>query len=157
MYLRALAITGAATAAAALLGSVASNGVRSRWYRRLRKPGFQPPPEVFPVVWTSLYADIAFTSAAALDDADQTDDQRQGFLSALVVNLALNAGWSWAFFRFHNLPLSVAAAAALAASSTDLARRAGAAKTSLGWALAPYALWCAYATVLTARIRALNS
>src|SRR5437868_5974479 len=31
------------------------------WYRRLRKPGYNPPQLVFPAVWTGLYALIALS------------------------------------------------------------------------------------------------
>ena len=31
------------------------------------KPRYQPPPQVFPVVLTLLYSDIAVTSAATID------------------------------------------------------------------------------------------
>jgi tryptophan-rich sensory protein len=74
----------------------------------------------------------------------------------LFVNLALNASWSWCFFRYRNLPLSVAVAGVLAVSSADLARRAGRVRPALGWALVPYAAWCAFATLLSARIKDLN-
>ena len=36
---------------------------KSRWYRALEKPPWQPPPETFGVVWTPLYAIIAAVSA----------------------------------------------------------------------------------------------
>ena len=53
-----------ATAMAAVAGSVASQqGVRG-WYTKIRKPGYVPPNAVFPVAWTTLYVDIAATSAA---------------------------------------------------------------------------------------------
>ena len=53
-----LATTAAAAAATAVAGSVATDP-SSSWYRRLRKPAWQPPPSIFPVVWTALYADLA--------------------------------------------------------------------------------------------------
>ena len=51
---------------------------------------------------------------------------------------------------------SVVAAAALAVSSADLARRAADADPKLGAALAPYPLWCGFATVLSGDIWRLN-
>jgi tryptophan-rich sensory protein len=56
----------------------------------------------------------------------------------------------------RNLPLSVIVAVALAASSTDLAARAGRVRPALGWALSPYAAWCTFAAVLSNHIRVLN-
>jgi tryptophan-rich sensory protein len=149
-----LATTAAAVAATALAGSAASRDVRSRWYARLRKPPIQPPGAVFPVVWTALYADIAVSSAATLDAlrADGRDAEAAAFGRALAANLVLNGTWSWVFFRWHRLGAAVAVAAALAASSADLARRAGRARPAAGAALGPYAAWCSFATVLSAEI-----
>ena len=155
---KALLGTGLATAAAAVAGSAASSrGVRD-WYTTIRKLRYVPPNAVFPIAWTTLYADIAVTSAAAIDRfrADGRHGKARSYVAALGVNLVLNAAWSWVFFAKHRLAGSAAAAAALAASSADLARRAGEADVKLGAALAPYPLWCGFATVLSADIWRLN-
>ncbi len=154
MTRRTLAATSVAVAATAAVGSLASRDVRSTWYARLRKPAFQPPGEVFPVVWTALYADIAVTSATAIDRLrdDGRGPEADALARALAVNLALNASWSWVFFAAHRLRSAVVVAGALAASSADLTRRVGRADRRAGAALAPYAVWCAFATVLSAAI-----
>src|SRR5699024_11889414 len=56
---------GAQVVAAAALGSWASDP-SSRWYRRLDKPDFQPPPAAFPIVWSSLYGAIWAASTATI-------------------------------------------------------------------------------------------
>lgn len=155
---KALIGTGLATAAAAVAGSVASReGVRG-WYTKIRKPDYVPPNAVFPIAWTTLYVDIAATSAAVIDRfrAEGRDDKAFAYIAALGSNLALNAGWSWVFFARRQLGPSVLVAAALAASSADLARRAGDADLKYGAALAPYPLWCTFATVMSADIWRLN-
>lgn len=159
-----LLTTGVQTAATAVFGSLATaSGVNSAWYAKLRKPSFQPPPSVFPVAWTVLYTDIALTSAAVLgrlQDESATEDARReerGYRRALALNLVLNAGWSWSFFARKDTRLATVTAAALAVSSTDLARRAGRARGSYGLALLPYAGWCTFATALSGRIHQLNS
>lgn len=151
---RRLLATSTAVAATAVAGSVASQDVGGTWYRRLDKPAFQPPGAVFPVVWTALYADIAATTAAASSTlADRGERERASSLHrALGVNLVLNASWSWVFFRFHRLGPAVVVAGALAASSTDLVRRVGQVDRRAGAALAPYAAWCTFATVLSTAI-----
>jgi len=137
--------------AAAALGSAAtSSGMRSRWYRRLRKPAIQPPGPVFPVVWTGLYASIALASVDA--QAQMSPAAARTYRRKLALNMALNAGWCWSFFRGHRLVPSIAVAGALSASSADLARTAGAASPRAGWALVPYAAWNSFATVLTTAI-----
>ncbi|WP_338760139.1 TspO/MBR family protein [Nocardia vulneris] len=140
--------TGAAVAATALIGSAAA-GPGSAWYRRVDKPGYQPPSAVFPIAWTLLYGDIAVTSAYALDNA--AEPEKRSLRAALAVNLVLNASWSWVFFRAHRLGAATAVAAALTASSADLSRRV-ATTHPVGRACAAYPAWCAFATVLSAGI-----
>ncbi len=155
---KAIIGTALATAAAAVVGSVASREGVETWYPKLRKPSFNPPNAAFPIAWTTLYVDIAVTSASAINRfrADGDDAKAQAYTAALGANLVLNAGWSWLFFKAHKLGLSAVAAAALAASSADLARRAGDADPKLGVALAPYPLWCSFATLLSSEIWRLN-
>ena len=150
--------TALATAAAAVAGSVASRQGVETWYPKLHKPRYNPPNAVFPIAWTTLYADIAATSAATIDRfrADGEDSKANAYIAALGANLVLNAGWSWVFFKMHKLGPSVIAAGALAASSADLARRAADADPKFGAALAPYPLWCSFATLLSADIWRLN-
>lgn len=137
--------------AAAALGSVATaSGVKSTWYRSLRKPAIQPPPVVFPVVWTALYAQTALASADA--QVHMTPWEARTYRRKLAFNMALNAGWCWSFFRGHRLVPSIAVAGALAVSSADLARTAGRVSDRAGWSLAPYTAWNTFATVLTTAI-----
>ncbi|HTY33004.1 TspO/MBR family protein [Mycobacterium sp.] len=153
-----LAATTVAIAVAAATGSIASTRSVPVWYARLRKPPYRPPNAAFPVVWTALYADIAATSAVAIDRmraAGQHDEARR-YAAALGVNLLINAGWSWLFFRYHKLGASAVGAAILTASSADLARRTAQADPRAGAALSPYPLWCAFATVLATGIWRLN-
>lgn len=155
---KVLVATSLATAAAAIAGSVTSReGVRG-WYTTARKPDYVPPNAVFPVAWTALYVDIATTSAGVINRFRASGEHAKSrrYVGALGLNLALNAGWSWIFFGRRKLGAASLAAAALAASSADLARRAADADPKLGVALAPYPLWCSFATVLSTDIWRLN-
>ncbi|TXI62234.1 TspO/MBR family protein [Mycolicibacterium mageritense] len=153
-----LTATAAATLATALVGGLASRPAASPWYAALRKPSFQPPRQAFPVVWPLLYTDIAVTSAATLEElhAENRSDEARAFGTALAANLVMNAGWSWIFFSQRRLGAAAVAAAALTVSSADLTRRVGKAAPGRGAALAPYPLWCAFATLLSTRIWMLN-
>ncbi len=155
--LRNLALTSAATVATAVAGSLATKP-DSAWYRSLDLPAWQPPPAAFPVVWTALYADIAASSAAALNAYDKAGDAegRSTYLKAFGTNLALNAAWSAVFWRSRRPWAAAAHAALLTASSADLARRAGQSSKGAGIALSPYAVWCGFATVLSAAIARRN-
>jgi translocator protein len=153
-----LAATTLAVGATAGIGSVASQPRITRWYSRLKKPRYVPPNEVFPIAWTTLYADIAVTSATAIDRLRATgrDDEARKYTIALAANLILNAGWSWLFFRYQKLGASAIGAAVLAASSADLARRTAEADPRAGAALVPYPLWCSFATLMSGHIWVLN-
>lgn len=150
MISRTLAGVSSAVAATALAGSLASKDASSGWYRALDKPAFQPPAAAFPIVWTGLYATIAAAATSTLERAEP--DEAHRYRRALAANLVLNASWSWVFFRAHRVGPAVGVAAALAASSAELASRSGRLSRPAGWALAPYAAWCGFATVLNAAI-----
>ena len=151
-----LAATTLAVAAAAGIGGIASRP--GTWYSRLKKPSYVPPKAVFPVAWTSLYTDIAATSAAAVDRlrAAGRHDEARNYVLALGINLILNAGWSWLFFKYRKLGASTVGAAVLAASSADLTRRTALADPRAGVALLPYPLWSAFATAMSGHIWVLN-
>jgi tryptophan-rich sensory protein len=157
MRAKALVTTSGAVSLTAVIGSLASRPAESAWYARLKKPPFQPPRQAFPIVWPILYADIAAVSASTLDHLGEQDrEQARTYAALLAANLALNAGWTWLFFTRRQLGASTLAAAALTASSADLTRRATAVRGASGAVLGLYPLWCAFATLLTARIWQLN-
>ncbi len=150
-------IAGAAVVACAVAGSVATKP-DSRWYRSLDKPSWQPPPLAFPLVWTALYADVAASAASTLTAYDRAGDAsgRSAYLKAFGTNLALNAGWSWVFWRARRPGLAAVESALLTASGLDLARRSARVRCPAGAALLPYAAWCGFATVLSAAIARRN-
>jgi translocator protein len=157
MHIKTLASTVGAVFATAALGRLASRPAESTWYARLKKPSFQPPRQVFPIVWPLLYADIAAVSASTLDHLrDHNRGQARTYTALLGANLAMNAGWTWLFFSRRQLGVSALAAAALTASSADLTRRAIAARGPSGAVLGLYPAWCAFATLLSTRIWQLN-
>lgn len=135
-----------AVTAAAVAGGVAS-GSGSTWYRHLRRPRWQPPASVFGPVWTGLYALIAYAGGTAWNNS--SPQQRRRFTTAYAANLALNAGWTWTFFRARRLPLAAAHAAAIEVSTLDLIRRAQRSSPRAAAALVPYAVWNAFATALS--------
>ncbi len=154
---RTLGRTSAVVAAAAVTGSLLTDPT-SRWYRRLDKPAWQPPPTAFPVVWTGLYADVALVSAVAsswLAESGRAQESRE-LEQALALNMALNAAWTGLFFRSRRPWLATAECAVLTLSSADLARRAGAAGRGKAVAIGAYAAWCGFATLLSGSIARRN-
>jgi translocator protein len=153
-----LAKTAGAVFVTAALGGLASRPAESTWYARLKKPSFQPPRQVFPIVWPILYADIAAVSASTVDHFQDQQQHRKAraYTGLLAANLVLNGAWTWLFFTRRQLGASAVAAAALTASSADLTRRAVDARGGRAAVLGLYPLWCAFATLLSGRIWWLN-
>lgn len=153
----ALATTTATVVAAAVVGSLAS-APDSAYYESLSKPSWNPPNAVFPVTWTVLYSDIAVVTGLTLAELREQARDAEGrrYLTAVVINLVLNGGWSWAFFQAKNPAVSAVWAGVLAASSTDLVRRTWRVRRVKGAALSPYAAWAIFATALSAEIWRLN-
>ena len=148
---KVLACTSAAVAATALIGASAVDA-RGPWFRTLRTPDWQPPPQAFGPVWTVLYADIAVTSAVALSRLPE----RAGYARALAGNLALNAAWTLVFWGAKNPRAATAEAALLTASSADLVARTARVSPGAAAALVPYVAWSAFATTLSAAIARRN-
>jgi tryptophan-rich sensory protein len=152
-----LIATTAAVVATSTLGGLATRpAIQSVWYRQLRKPPYQSPRAVFPVVWPARYLDIAVASGSPVDKLRDARDGRaaRADLGALGLNLVLDAGW--VFFNRRRLAAAVALNAALTASSADLARRAIAVRGTRAVPLVLYPAWCAFAFVLSTHIWLLN-
>ena len=147
------ALTSAAVTATAVLGGIGT-APGTRWYRALDKPPWQPPAAAFGPVWTALYVLLAVAGGRSL--ATARGRARRRYLRAYLANLALNAGWTWLFFRARRPGAATAEAVLLAASTTDLARRSWALDRAAGAALVPYAAWTTFAAALTAAVARRN-
>lgn len=71
----------------------------------IAQPPLSPPPLVFPVVWTILYALMGISAAWVALTAD-TLERRQG-LWIFGLQLAMNFFWSILFFRFQMFGLAL--------------------------------------------------
>ena len=153
--LLALAGFGLATAGAALYGARYSrNGSRDRWYRSLDKPKFTPPDQAFPVVWTTLYALIAWSGWRVWSAAPSRE--RDHALRLWLSQLVANAQWSKLFFGQHRPTSALADVVALEGSILGYIKAARKVDRAAGNAFIPYAAWVAFATVLNAEIVRLN-
>jgi benzodiazapine receptor len=135
---------------AALLGGLATDP-DSRWFRDLQKPRWYPPPQAFGIVWTGLYAGIAWASGEVLARGGG-----RSFGRAYTVNLVLNAAWTPVFFRARRPWAAAVESALLTASTVDLVRRAAPVSPAATLVLTPYAAWTAFATSLTVAIARRN-
>jgi tryptophan-rich sensory protein len=154
----ALAGFGLVTAGAAWYGTRNGrnrrNGGRNSPYRELDKPSFAPPDVVLPVVWTSLYALIAWSGWRVWSAAPSR--QRNAALRLWISQLAANAKWSKFFFGQHRPKLALADVVALEAMIMSYMSAARKVDRAAANAFIPYAAWVAYASVLNAEITRRN-
>jgi translocator protein len=136
--------------AAAATGLVWTPG---EWYAQLHKPSWTPPDWLFGPVWSALYL---MMGVAAWLVWRRGGHAARGALALFLVQLALNAAWTPAFFGLRNpglgliviLALWIAIAAAINAFWRQ--HRAAAAL------LVPYWAWVTYATALNFAVWRLN-
>jgi len=86
------------TFAAAAVGTLASTHA-AQFYGRLMLPTWAPSASVFGPVWTVLYLLMAFSAWRIWQRAGANGAYVP--LTLYLVQLALNALWSWLFFEWH--------------------------------------------------------
>lgn len=138
-----------------LSASAALGGVFFRpgdWYGTLAKPAWTPPGAIFGPVWTLLYAAMAVAAWLVW--------RRKGFANGAmafwIIQLGLNAAWSWLFFGLHRPDLALVDILALAAAVALTAGLFLRASAPAGWLMVPYFLWVAFAAALNTAIWRLN-
>ena len=93
----ALAATALVAPALASLSDSPSRSLSTKvWYALLRKPRFNPPKAVFPVVWTLL--DGALAVGAYRLARQPSTPERNRALGLFATNVAMITGWSKLFF-----------------------------------------------------------
>lgn len=131
---------------AAGIGAIASVNAAT-FYARLAQPAWAPPAAAFGPVWTTLYALMAIAAWLVWRQAGFRD--ARGALTLFLIQLAVNALWSWLFFVWH---LGAAAFVGtlvlwglIAATLVTFWRESWPA----GALLLPYLAWVTLATALT--------
>lgn len=139
--------------AAAALGGRASIEAGS-FYEKLVRPTWAPPPEIFGPVWTILYAMMGI--AAWLVWRVAGFHAARAVLGLFLVQLAINALWSWLFFAwrmgawaFVDIAVLWVLVAATVVGFWRIRRLAGA-------LLVPYLLWLGFAMALNHAVWKLN-
>jgi tryptophan-rich sensory protein len=133
---------------------VGSRFLPDEWYRSIKKPSWNPPNWLFAPVWTVLYLLMALSAWLVW--------REYGFRSAalplalFLVQLALNAIWTWLFFGRHrpNLALAEIAVFWLILVATIISFW-GVHRTAAAL-LVPYLVWTSFATLLNFTIWRLN-
>lgn len=136
-------------------GWVGANFLPGEWYAALTKPAWTPPNLVFAPVWTALY--VLMGVAAWLVWRKAGFAGARTALTLFLVQLALNALWSYLFFGVHLLLLAffeVVVLWLLILTTALSFRRIAPAAAAL---LIPYLCWVACASALNFELWRLNS
>jgi benzodiazapine receptor len=137
------------TAVAAAAGAIAS-AKAAAFYTLLSKPDWAPSPLLFGPVWTMLY--ILMAIAAWLVWRQDGLSGAKGPLVLYVIQLALNALWTWLFFRWRQGEAAIVEIIVLwlfvLLTLVIFWRR----NILAGILLLPYWAWVTFATALTMEV-----
>jgi tryptophan-rich sensory protein len=134
------------TFAAAWIGGTASSGAGG-FYGELARPGWAPPAWLFGPVWTLLY--ILMGLGAWLVWRKRGVPGVSTALALYVVQLALNALWTWLFFAWRSGAAAFIEILVLLAVLAATFVRFRKASSAAALMLVPYILWTGFATILT--------
>jgi len=132
----------------------AAVGARFRpgaWHAGLRKPSWTPPNWLFAPVWTLLYAMMAVAAWLAWQGVGLSWES-----GLFLVQLVLNAAWTWLFFGLKRPALALADILALWLAIAATLVTFWQLRPLAGLLLAPYLAWVTFAAALNAALWRLN-
>ncbi|MBX6331484.1 MAG: tryptophan-rich sensory protein [Gemmatimonadaceae bacterium] len=132
--------------AAAAIGGVASADAGA-FYRQLARPAWAPPGWLFDPVWTVLYLLIGI-AAWLVWEARGVRGARVA-LALFVVQLAVNALWTWLFFAWRRGALALVDVVVLWVLIVITAALFWRVRPLAGVLLLPYLGWVTFASALT--------
>ena len=137
----------------AAIGAVASVQAAA-FYQQLAQPSWAPPSSVFGPVWSVLYALMGV--AAWLVWREGGWRRQRGVLALFVLQLALNALWSWLFFGWHRGALAFADIVLLWLLIVATLVGFWRVRPLAGALLLPYLCWVSFAAALNFAVWHLN-
>lgn len=144
-------------AALALTFSAAYAGSRfpaDAWYAGLSKPPWNPPNWLFGPVWGVLYVLMAVAAWLVWREAGLVGAAVP--LGVFVVQLGLNAAWSWLFFGRHELGVALVEIVVLWGAIVGTMVGFWRVRPIGGVLLVPYLVWVTFAAVLNFTLWRLN-
>jgi benzodiazapine receptor len=140
--------------AALAAGWVGSRFMPGEWYASLAKPTWTPPDAVFAPVWTALY--VLMGIAAWMTWREAGFSGAAAPLVLFIVQLGLNALWSYLFFGAHRPMLAFFEIVVLWIVILLTLVGFWKVKPLAGALLVPYLCWVAFASALNLRLWRLN-
>lgn len=138
-----------------LSGRLAQNGPGSAWFDMLAKPDLFPPPALFGIAWTVLYALMGF--ALALVGSAWGARGRRVAVAVFAFQFLVNLAWSPVFFGMNRITgglIVIAVLDVLVLVTLVLFWRI---RKLAGALLLPYLAWILFATILNYQFLMLNT
>lgn len=138
---------------AAAIGAVASINA-STFYAQLVQPSWAPPASVFGPVWSVLYGLMGLAAWCVWREGGFAMQRRA--LILFLIQLGINALWSWLFFAWHQGALAMADIALLCGLIVATLVAFWQVRPIAGLLLLPYLLWVSFAAALNYSVWQLN-
>ncbi|MEO1191877.1 MAG: TspO/MBR family protein [Pseudomonadota bacterium] len=116
------------------------------WYEVIPKPRWTPPDWLFPPAWSLLYCALAVSAWLLWRDGGWSGAALP--LALWLLQLVLNAAWSWLFFGLRRPDLALIDAVAMWLAALALIIVAFPINAWAAWLLVPYLAWVGFATAL---------
>lgn len=126
------------------------------WYALINKPFFTPPNWVFAPVWTLLYIMMGFAAGSVWNKIDTDEANVKKAFLFFLIQLALNALWSFLFFGLQNPFLASIEIILLWLMIFETYKQFKNIDKLSANLLLPYLVWVSYATLLTISVWYLN-
>lgn len=131
----------------AVIGSIANININAdAWYEELVKSPLNPPGYVFGIVWPILYLLMGIVSFLAAEK----------IWKLFIIQLALNAAWSWIFFYYQLPIIALLDIALLMLVNAMILSNLKSFSRALFLLYLPYMLWLCFAAFLNVSIIYLN-
>ncbi len=124
------------------------------WYATLNRPSFNPPNWIFGPVWTTLYLILGF-SFFLIWKQERSILRNQAIL-IFMVQMALNFGWSFLFFFYHQIGFALIEIILLLGVILGMIIMFYKIKPLAAYLNIPYLLWVTFASILNAGYYFLN-
>ena len=132
---------------ASIIGSLANMYINSdNWYEELIKSPLNPPSYIFGIIWPILYIIMGLVSFKIADK----------IAILFIMQLILNATWSWLFFYFHAPIIALIDIGILIYLNQKILMIIKDESLALFYLYLPYLVWLAFAAFLNASIIWLN-
>lgn len=138
-----------------LSGMVTKESVTT-WYPTLVKPIFNAPNWIFAPVWSLLYLMMGIAAGLVWNKIESDEKNIIKAMKFFIIQLALNALWSYLFFGLHNPLLALVEIVLLLFMIFETYSQFKKIDGLAGKLFIPYLAWVSFAMILNASIWWLN-